>query len=562
MSTSINVTSGSIPSVKDEKTLHSYHIFLFPFKWEICQGKNHQSYPLAKRANINDIYPKIDSDYWEHFEYKPEIDPDGFCTYGEYAYFYEYTRDVLNLNPEYDGVNVRQYGYKGIDKESTFTFIAKGIEYELSLEDVTLNIYENGVGVLCLFLQNHEYNKKEDIFVINDFGRRIYPQFLGQSPLTTSPKGSFLASKITLTSVKTWLGSEITEDFSHYDSLLKLEEEPFIIPKHLSALLGESFQARHPHLQKGDLFIAPMIDDRMFTICIYYNQDFLNELGKRVKEKPKDITLKMDNDDRNIKITLNEKQKDIEYGYSDNQDWYKFIFVDSNTLSCHSEKLRRKHLADATYDRWIGYIDKKKQSGQLFGISRYSFVAVAAPVGFNTYIIKKHISHQYFQLVLLSLVQRAYVLNFSGEVSRISQQLSDNKGLFNRFSKEAESVSQLYLLYIKFVNRIFFREVTPQEQGIELYDLLQTRMRIREDVKDLGSEISELNDYADAQQQNKLTWVASRFLPPTLLAGIFGINAAFADKTDVKINLWVGLASILITFLISDFILNFIRFRK
>jgi hypothetical protein len=220
--------------------------------------------------------------------------------------------------------------------------------------------------------------------------------------------------------------------------------------------------------------------------------------------------------------------------------------------------MRRKHLIDATYDRWVGNIKNKKQAGQIFGISRYSFVVVAVPDPFfNTFIIRKHISHQYFQLVLLSLVQRAYVLNFSGEVSRISQQLSGNKGLFNRFSKEAEAVSELYLLYIKFVNRIFFREVTPQEQGIELYDLLQARMRIRDDVKELGSEINELNAYADAQQQNKLTWVASRFLPPSLLAGILGMNTLDSTK-----DIWLSLAVILLTFFASDYILNLIRFRK
>lgn len=518
---------------------YSYHIFLFPFKWEICQGKNHQTYPLAKRANIKDIYPKINTDYWEPFIYKPEIDSESFYNYGEYAYFYEYTRDVLNLNPDYNGVNVKQYGYKGINKDSVYQFSTKKDVYELSLEDVTLNIYENGVGMLCLFLQNKSYSNRKDIFIINDYGRRIYPQYLGgYTPFSDSPKESFLASKIRLSNVSTWLGNEVKEDFSHYDSLQNIADQPFIIPNHLGAFLGESFQTKHAHLQKGDLFIAPMIDDRMFTLCIYYDQKFLEELSKSTKEN------------------------DIEYGYETSKDWYQYVFVDGEWITCHSEKMLRKQLIEATYDRWLDYKDNGKKSGQIFGVSRYSFVIVASPNNFNRTVIRKHFSHQYFQLVLLSLVQRAYIINFSGEVSRISQQLSNNKGLFNNFSKEADAVSQLYLLYVKFVNRIFFREVTPQEQGIELYDLLQSRMRIRDEVKDLGSEINELNDYADAQQQNKLTWVASRFLPPSLLAGIFGINAVFADKTDVKIDLWVGLTSILITFLISDFILNFIRFRK
>lgn len=525
-----------------QETLHSYHIFLFPFKWEIYQGKNHQQYPLVKRSKLSEILPKVNADYWENFSYEPRIDDDGFCTYGEYNYFYDFTRDVLNLNSEYEGVNVKQYRHKGVSDASRYHINAKGNAYTLQLEEVVLNLYENGVGVLSLFLQNYDHADKKDIFLINDFGRRIYPQYLGgDKPHTASPKDNFLVQKISLTQVRTWLGSSIIEDFSHYDSLYNLRDEPFVIPKHLLAFLGEDFHAKHPNLQRGEAFISPMIDDRMFTICIYYNQAFINQLAKRPTEQE-----------------INEEQKADEYAYLHDKAWYQFIFVDGGSPSCHSPEMIREHLKKATYDRWLIPCTNEADNswGQVFGVSRYSFVAVAAPGGFNEFVIRKHISHQYFQLVLLSLVQRAFVINFSGEVARISQRLSSDRSLLD---KETSAISQLYLLYIKFVNRIFFREITPQEQGIELYGMLQDRMRLRDDVKDLGAEIGELSNYAETQQQNRLTWIAGRFLPPSLVAGIFGINTSFGT---LEVDFWWGIALILITFVLSDYILNFIRFKK
>lgn len=510
--------------------LYSYHIFLFPFKWEIHQGKKHLNTSLVQRTKLSEITKKIDEDYWQPFVYQPQIDNEDFCNYGEYAYFYDHARDVLNLNAEYEGINLKQYRYKGIMHDALYDFSTKHKQFSLEIEDVLLNLYENGVGVLSLFLRNNTYDVKEDIFLINDFGRRIYPQYLGNTPLTDSPKGSFLASQISLSGVHTWLGSNITEDFSHYDSISNLQRQPFILPKHIIAFLGVSFQTPHPDLSKGEAIISPIIDDRMFTVCIYYNQALLDELA-------------------------HFRQKTQTYGYQQNTDWYKYIFVDGGTLSCHSELMKSKQLTESTYDRWLDYRYNGKRIGQLFGASRYSFVVLAAPDDFfNRVIIRKHVSHQYFQLVLLSLVQRAYLINFSGEVARISQSLSGKASLF---SSETRAISQLYLLYIRFVNRVYFREVTPQEQGIELYELIQTRMRIREEVKDLDTEISELNTYAEAQQQNRLTLIAGRFLPPSLVAGILGMNG-----DGLSINIWTAIGIVLATLVLSNFILYLFRVKK
>ena len=490
-----------------QKTLHSYHIFLFPFKWEIYQGEKHDESAIDARYQLKEI--PIDVSYWKPFTFEALPDNEGFHSYNEYTYFYEQVRDVLNVDNTVDTIHLKQFVYQGLNSSSSFSIKAKGSTYTLSLENIVANFYENGVGVLSLFLRNTEYHDKKDIFKINDFGRRIYPQYLGENePFTSAPNGTkdnFLAQEIKLSGIQSWLDSEVSEDFSHYDTQEGISRNLFVLPKYFKALLGPAFCEPTKNASKGTMFISPVIDDRMFTLCIYYNQDFINQLALR----------NIANDG---------------YEYLSNSDWYQMVFVDGSYPSCHSPEMMKEQLQKVTYSRWlVPYTFGKNGDswGQVFGISRYSFVVVAAPNDFNLNVIQKHITHHYFQMVMLSLIQRAYLVNFSNEVARISRHLNNDNNLFG---KNVSEISILYRQYIKFVNRIFFREITPQEQGIELYDKLQEHMRIREEVKDLDQQINELNTYAETQQQNRLTLIASWFAVPSLLATIIGLNPFWNDK--------------------------------
>jgi len=134
-----------------------------------------------------------------------------------------------------------------------------------------------------------------------------------------------------------------------------------------------------------------------------------------------------------------------------------------------------------------------------------------------------HMKTMYYQMVVLSLMQRASILRFSGEVTAISELDDEDTQL-----KEIKHINKAYL---KFINSMYFREVTAQEQGIELYDMIQEHMRIERDVKDLNREIDELYQFAklledekERNKTNKHTWLATIFLPAMLISGILGMN--------------------------------------
>jgi Mg2+ and Co2+ transporter CorA len=137
----------------------------------------------------------------------------------------------------------------------------------------------------------------------------------------------------------------------------------------------------------------------------------------------------------------------------------------------------------------------------------------------------------------LCLLHRATVLSFSDEVTHVSN-LIEKKKSKNRIS--LEKIDDLYKHYILFINKIYFREVTAQEQGIEMYDMMQKIMRIPNDVKDLDKEIGELNHFASKEEAHNLTRLATIFLIPTLIASLLGMNVIPGFKDLPKYLIFEG----------------------
>jgi len=155
----------------------------------------------------------------------------------------------------------------------------------------------------------------------------------------------------------------------------------------------------------------------------------------------------------------------------------------------------------------------------------------------------------------LSLLQRATIISFSDEVTHVSDLVHSDE------EKAIEKIEELYKHYILFVNKIYFREVTAQEQGIEMYDMMQRIMRIPEQVKDLDNEIAELNSFAamiaDKNEKKEMkthTWLATIFLPAMAIAGLLGMNtmnSVFTNNPNANIiydySFWLSTLFIIIS---------------
>lgn len=216
----------------------------------------------------------------------------------------------------------------------------------------------------------------------------------------------------------------ITETFSHFQCTHTIEKEPILLPAFVSGLL------------EGITTPKPVIDDRMFVLSMIMSDDISSRLTRW--------------DDNAEK-----------YAYENDDLWYKMVFVDSGDKTCQSRHMSADLIKATTYDRWVRY-------GTLYGISRYSFIAASKGDWFSRNILLPHMKTMYFQIFTLLLSYRAVIIAFSGRVANAVDR-----------QKQGESLTDLYDDYLFFMNKHFFREVTAQEQGVELYKQAMAIMQIQ-----------------------------------------------------------------------------------
>ncbi len=494
---------------------YSRHIFMFPFRLETKQKNDRQAPEIE--YNIKELFTTVLKSGWQYKPFTIKQPAD----YNEYVYFHEYARqvlyqtkteleinDLLDNNPDsYDVISYyfeKNYNNPDISFE-IFDDSKKpsGIKvYQLKLTDLSLRIFATGIGVLTLHLANNQYSELDDILLINDFARRIYPPFLGSGndcvSILEPPKRSLLCEKIKLLEN----GREKScDDFSEYKLDYKEILTGIHLPNYINYILGDPFT--------DNFAIIPIIDDRMFTLCWFGSNRWSNWL----------------------KADYNN-----ELVYKSSDEWLKFIFVDGKGINCVDEEMKRELIAESTYKRWSGY-------GTFYGISRYSFMILTDQNKDFSPIIQTHFETMYYQIAVLLLAQRAAILKFSHQASLISKdielfmrQKENQKKNQIEFAAISTRVRRLHSSYIRFMNRLWFTEVTPQDQGIELYQMAQKAMNLEKQVKEIKNEIKELYEFIDMNYEKsknlnleQLNNIAFKLLPITIATGFWGMNLYFTN---------------------------------
>jgi len=479
---------------------HSYHIFMFPFS-------------LKAEWNQNDIDKMLTHASWvrKQFAY---ADGDFASNFSEQGYFYDFSSGALFDDPESRNRVLATYQL-AIDEGDTYTINinkkGKKLSYTLNVKKIELNIYDDKAAILSFHLNNSQYTEIQDILYINDYGRRIYPQYLandenGRIDLQKT-KNSFLADSICLRLSRK---PSLEDDFSSY---ARKSVPPYTMPNFIKGLLPEAMHE-----------CRWLLDDRMFVLSYYCNTDFAKKMSAYGTDGS----------------WLDPKRPEW--------DWYQYVFVDNDDPTCQDEEMFKDQLRNATYTRWSNY-------GTFYGISRYSFTCL---IGFDSIGLLNHVKTMYYRMVSLVLAQRVLSLYYSREISEISKELDEDK-LSNKQLRKRVSI--LNRDYLRFVNNVYFREITPQDQGIELYELLQKQMNITRDEEGLSREVEQLyhyvtmtNEESRSKMTDYLSIIATLFLVPTLITGIWGMN--LAEDSDKLYWIWTILAVLLAV------IMMIIMFRK
>lgn len=443
----------------------SFHSFMFPFRWKVSEKSD---CTFSEQIDLGSIR-YAQNHNWERVFTPPTVEKEGDDLYNERNYFYEFVHPAL-YDDGTPNTLIRHYERREPKHGDVKYHIVCGNDkkdYVLDVSSFNINLYSTGVGVLSLYMYNSRYSEFSDILAINQYGRRVFPAFINDVNIRTE-----LAHRLEFEG----LNGVYYEDFSQYTNMAKSNTPA-------------SFITKMVHEVAENIEMQPVIDDRMFVLCWCKN----DKMTEAFENKYEDFI-------------------------NNNEDWYKLVFVDKfDSLSCKNIEMRREIIKKATYERW-------QENSSLYGVSRYSMVFLTNS-GTDIYapFLFPYFETEYARMAELVLMQRATVLRFSSEVTRISK-LSTQKGF-------GERVSSFYKEYIRFVNQIYFREISAQDQGIEMYQKLFDAMNIEKQVEKLDGEIEELHNYVSLREDRRinrtmslLTWITTIFLPVTVVAGFFSMN--------------------------------------
>ena len=486
---------------------YSYHIFYFPFKWEIA-GEEKKLF--SEQVDLKHI-PVSSCSMWErvqidNVQLSQQVDKkEQEELFAERQYYFDFVHPVLYDLKNAENPIIHHYERREPKERNVEYHIeVKNRTYVLKLDALNVNLYATGVGIMTFFLKNEKEDQRDESAIrdINQFGRRIMPPHCGEF---MKENRSMIAQSIRIVGLE-GDSSRYQDTFDYMtDNRGRGEKQrglahiwnPAWFIKHLIEDLSPTMK------------VIPVIDDRMLVNCWYGNDEF------------------------------SKKIKDVDYHgnvpFVDTDFWYKYVFVDDGDfVTCQNNGMKEELLKQSTYYRW-------QKLGTLYGVSRYSFVTITnmEAKGF----IDVHMRTIYSRMFELVILQRASILRFSGEVTKVS-------ALKEGHDKElARRIRSLYREYIRFINQIYFQSVTVQDQGIELYDMLMEQFKSGEKIKDLDAEISELQQYVTLiidQHRNEngelLNYIAAAFLPASFLTGIFGMNSFIKQEWSV----WLGQFSIIL----------------
>lgn len=511
--------------------------FMFPFGFEAKEFKN-----------IRKLFSG--SQKWKAEDYKVKNGLD----YNEYIYFYEHIREILfcphdsKNNRETDKPSYFKIDYKEKDifYEVENTKIERPQCVSLKLQNIYLHLFETGVGVLIFEIiddqskHKHKYTLSDYLFFLCN-GRRVYVPFInpdakGEDCFKSAFKRENAIEKGECASrIRIKEGDKnlvLEEDFQkslmevtqrHKINTEKLSSQIPVLGKNITYFLDINKTTEDVCFKYEKSAYWPLIDDRMFIHSFYsipkaHNKKPHSRFNKEFLER-----LKYFLNENTLEFKFSQKLQEIKQVAD---VWYQLIHIDRSFPTCQNDYLLKKILGESSYNRWSNW-------GTFYGYSRFSSVMITdiKEAGF----LYNHFKTMYYQIAILLFFYRGTLLSFSSRSKDLAREIKKYKNdNFDQIFKDLKGLNQDFIF---FRNTYWFREVTAQDQGIEIFDLWSSKLRNRELFEDIQTEINGLYSYMDAvlekdtaRKIDTITILGGIFIPFSIVASLFGMNLYFVNN--------------------------------
>ncbi len=438
----------ALDNEEETKCLRPYssHVFLFPFIWENEKNSFFKYCSVAEKAGWENIDVKSNDEILPRKTEKISVEEK----FQQMQYFtHSAQKIVFNLGSDY------AKNYEFPFSEGFYELSKDDLVYKLELKSINLKICNTGVGILYFETANNTYCDIDSVKKINEYGRRIFPPYFADSisedgeKIKTIPY--IVADEIRLVVD----GKECKTSFKK-DFIVERNFDVNYIPDFLSAFI--------PECKENGVF--PAIDDRMFVCCVVNDKQYSS------------LVLKYDSD------SISERE-----AHNIAMDFFEYVNVDlPGDCTCPTKEMLYSLLSSSVYSRW-------GSKGTLYAVTNHSFMCLSTGEAVH---INDNFLNLYALMVVVALSQRASIIYFDSLSSLISNPFSNGKKKINN-----RKLLLLQEKYIAFLNQYMNIELTCQEQGSELYEMMKNVMAINVDNERLQNQIERLYEAANVSQDSK-----------------------------------------------------------
>lgn len=508
--------------MSEKGQIYSYHTFLYPFVWDNGGRTEREDFEQNLRGDwVEDNMITKDNQLSSVVAPQPWIDEQqNRLDYQTFQYFNSAARKALFRS---DGSIVHGWLYRPaeIHNKGKYIIEAKGKKYELNINHIKLQLFNTGVGILRFeleysFPEGGIEQARRDIRAINEYGRRIYPEFL-PSEIDGTKDNSFLKSNL--------CASVITLDFGngtvfceqiesranahiHIDSgKIKSIERSYLN----SPMQNDSFVTRLLLNKNDSLKIIPAVDDRMFVCCCIDDPDYVNHFLGYPAWPSGAYSMRRQRADWQFKT-------DWETG----KELYALINIDAGDSSCQNRRMLDQYFEEQLYLRWLEY-------GTIHAVTNHSMLCMTSRAVQGSVIYPFLI--EYIPMCELVLAQRASLIAFDARITDAIASSSNREGMKK---EELEQLIELQKKFTIFQGELLLAEVTPQIQGIELYEKLQEMLFIQKLHDNIQDQMKNLFELAEVEQASRQGTVEKAFM----LIALLSVGSAWQDLYDFFGNIF------------------------
>lgn len=181
-----------------------------------------------------------------------------------------------------------------------------------------------------------------------------------------------------------------------------------------------------------------------------------------------------------------------------------------------------------TYRRWYGV------SGNLYGFTRYSAVYLAFGNFFHE-TVSNHVRTMYLRMSVIAVFYRNSLLEYSRELAKIPQPRSHTTP-GREIENYSEKLRHASWNLIRFSNIFWFRELSAQDQPIELFNLQSKAMELDQEYANVKGKIDRAFELVQMGLQSdfgllsrRLGRIALIFAIISFITGYFSLNFSFID---------------------------------